>query len=324
MSVASYAVNDPINNQSQQAQDKRFSQFVADIRLKALKQGISQRTVDKYLSHLKIPYQKVLHSLANQPQDKLKFQHYLQSFASRSKIQAGRELFLKYRPLLRKVEEKYHVPAAIIVAIWGDESDYGRLPGKKPIITSLVTLSFQHHRSSFYQKQLFAALKMLDNQKIPEQAFSYFDGGMGQPSFEPTVYFEYGVDFDQDGFANIWTSLPDVFASIAYYLHKNGWKYNTPWVIAVKLPPKLPKNMSGRRTNKSLAEWNKLGIQLIGDQHFYQKYKDDEASLLVPDAGLNQGYLVFYNFKVLLRWNHSTFEGLSIGVLANRIGGSQG
>lgn len=300
----------------QAKQNKKFQEFVQQIRIEAKQKGISQQTIDKYLTGLKAPEVRILHSLHNQPQDKLTFKQYSESFVSAEKVKQGRELYQKYYTLLKHIEKKYKVPGEIIVAIWGDESNYGQGPGNKPIIASLVTLSFQKHRSQFYRNELFAALKILNHQKIKEQAYSYFDGGMGQPSFMPSVYYAYAVDYDHNGFANIWTSVPDVLASIANYLHKNGWRDQQPWVIPVTVPPNFSKRYIGKHRALTLAQWRKLGIRV--DDKTINKTRL-RASLLVPDEGSNHGYLVFYNYKVLLRWNNTMFECLSIGILANEI-----
>ncbi len=304
---------------AQAQQDQPFTEFVAKIRAEALQQGISEKTVNKYLTGLKAPRKSVIYKFHHEPQQVESFNQYAKSFISPEKIRLGRELFKKHHKLLLEIEKKYRVPAQIIVAIWGDESVYGRMKGTHPLVASLVTLAYQRDRSQYFQSELFAALKMLNHQKIPEQAMSYFDGGLGQPSFQPSVYLKYAVDYDGDGFANIWQSLPDVFASIANYMKKHGWKANQLWVLPVEVPKDLPKKLIGKQHQQSLESWQKLGVKLNSTVPNYGDHKNSMASMLMPEKKGQKGYLVFYNFKVLLRWNNTDFEALSIGLLANEI-----
>ncbi|GAG99485.1 unnamed protein product, partial [marine sediment metagenome] len=205
-----------------------------------------------------------------------------------------------------------------IIALWGIESNYGRYTGSFPLIRSLAILGYHHHRAKFYQRQLLDALVMLDRPKvIPEQLKSAWDGGMGQTQFEPAAYLTYGVDFDNDGLANIWTSLPDVFASIANFLHKNGWNGKENWGIPVKLPKNFPADKAGLPGKNSISYWRHLGVTQNNGQPLQEV--SGNTVILLPSGIKGQGYLIYPNFRKLMRWNNIIFEGLCVGILADSI-----
>jgi len=311
------AVAKPSENAAQQASNKKFETFVEDLRKEARKKGISEKTIKKYLTGLKAPRVQAIYKVHHQPQATISFKHYLRAFIPHSSVVKGRKYLKKYNKLLLQVQERFQVQPRFVIALWGFESDFGKLPGRTQIVPSLVTLAYQHHRSKFYRAQVMAALKMLDHQVIPQQSVGMYDGGMGQPSFEPIAYLQYGVDFDKDGFANIWTSLPDVFASIANFLHKNGWNGNQTWGMEVKIPANLPQKMVGRDKAFSIATWQAKGVRPLNGGELPKI--NSKASLLLPSGPKGRAFLVFHNFKVLLRWNNTTFEGISVGLLSDQI-----
>lgn len=302
---------------AQQLANQKFEKFVDDLRKEARQKGISEKTIKKYLTGLIAPRVQAIHNVHHQAQAGMSFKHYMKVFIPHSSVIKGRTYMKKYHTLLLRVQQRYHVQPRFVVALWGFESDFGKITGHTPIVPSLVTLAYQHHRSNFYRAQVLAALKMLDHQVIPQQSIGMWDGGMGQPSFEPIAYLHYGVDFDNDGFANIWTSMPDVFASIANFLHKNGWNGKQTWGIEVKIPANLPTKMVGRHKSFTIAQWQASGVRTVHGGKLSPI--NSKASLLLPSGPKGRAFLVFDNFKVLLRWNNTTFEGISVGLLSDHI-----
>ncbi len=140
-------------------------------------------------------------------------------------------------------------------------------------------------------------------------------GATGQPQFLPSSYYKYAVDYDGDGHKNIWTSVPDVLASIANFISKNGWQANQPWSIEVKVPDNIDPALVSLKMTKTLAEWAQLGVLPTQTQNTLSS--DTPASLIMPDGGPN--YLVFKNFRVLMRYNNSTFYAGTIGYVAQQI-----
>ncbi len=296
---------------------QQFNQFVQQIRIEAKQQGISDKTIDTYLTGLKAPEAHTLTIYKTQPLKTMSFQKFVGTLTSTHFVRHGKRALKKYHNLLLKIQAKYHVQPQYIIAIWGIESDFGSDVGHTAMIPSLVTLSYKHARAAFYREELFAGLKMLDQQKIREQAYSTWDGGMGQTSFEPTAYNTYAVDFDGDGFKNIWTSMPDVFASIANYLHQYKWNGQQTWGYAVKLPKNFNYQHSGRDFKRPINYWKKIGLVKINNQPL--PASTIQAAVLLPATKNGPAYLVLPNFFCLMHWNDTYFEAIAIGALADKI-----
>ena len=299
-----------------------FQQYIAGVKKEAISLGVSTKTANKYLNHLKPPPPPkkavVIQEQRHQAQAVLTFKEYKKQFIAKSSLPHGRRQYQKHLKLLKRVQKDYQVPPEIIVSLWGIESNYGRYTGDFPLIHSLAVLAYNHHRSKFYRRQLLDALIMLNHPKvIPEQLKSAWDGGMGQPQFEPASYLAYAVDYDKNGFKNIWTSMPDVFASIANFLHSNGWNGKQTWGIPVKIPKNFPIKQAGRSFKYTNKHWQKLGVKQKNGKTLPPV--QGKTAILMPDGIKGSAYLVYPNFKVLLRWNNTTFEGLSTGILSDRI-----
>ena len=299
-----------------------FEQYLYQVAKDAEKLGVKEETIKKYLLSIKAPkspeQSKQAKDLKSEPQDNLTFKKYIALFITSEKIQRARELYQKHLPLLRSIQRVYHVQPEYVIAIWGIESDFGKDMGDYPLMRSLALVSFADQKSQYMHQQLIDALVMLDRPTVTsEQLKSAFDGGMGQTQFEPSSYLRYGVDFDHNGFPNIWTSLPDVFASISYYLQQNGWIGQQTWGIQITLPKKFDKNLTGLKIEKFNREWNALGIRQTNGAALPElPGKTSILTLPWPDSPT---FLVYPNFHVLLSWNNTDLESLAIGYLADAI-----
>lgn len=303
--------------------EEKFTQFISKIEKEARKSGVSENTIHHYLKKVTIPKPRVIktesHKLPLQGQQEFSFDQYLKNLTSPQKLNDGIAAYQKNLPLLKKIEARYHVQPQIIVALWGIETDYGRNMGHFNIVETLLNLAYQHHRTDYYKQQLIAALKMLDAPKvIPPQIISTWDGGMGHPSFEPTSYFDYAVDFDGDGFKDIWTSVPDGLASIANFLHSLGWKDDQPWGMEVKVPTDIPLNLVNQLKEKlPIDQWQKMGVRTLDGKDL--PLVDSTAALILPSGINGRAFLVFHNFNILMIWNNTYFEGISVGILSDEI-----
>ena len=298
-----------------------FQQYLTDIKKRALKAGVSQQTINKYMSNIpspKVPKKSIyIRNQTHQAAAVDTFAIYKKQFIPEEILPYAHQQYQQYLPLLKRVEAKYHVQPRFVTAIWGIESNYGRATGHFPLIRSLAVLGYHHHRSSFYKQQLIDALIILNRAKvIPEMLKSAWDGGMGQPQFEPSAYLSYAVDFNKDGFANIWTNMGDVFASIANFLHQNGWNGNQTWGTLVKLPKNFPVK-SAYPSKHPISYWRQLGVSQTNGKPL--KEIQGKTMIVLPEGINGPAYLVYPNFKVLLRWNNITFESLCIGILSDTL-----
>ncbi len=296
-----------------------FEQWLAELRAEAALHGIGAATLDRALADVR-PIPRVIELDRRQPESRQTFRQYLRRAVPASRVTAGRRLLATHRDLLAEIGARYGVPPNVIVALWGIESDYGRQTGGYGIVPALATLAYEGRRGAFFRQELLAALQILDQEQIGVDAFrGSWAGAMGQCQFMPSSFDQFAVDHDGDGRRDIWSSPADVFASTANYLAEAGWETGRTWGRLVVLPNGFDTSLAGLATKKSLGEWQQLGVRRLAGGNL-PEVADVSASLILPDGPGGPAYLVYKNFEVLLAWNRSTYFGLSVGVLADRIG----
>jgi membrane-bound lytic murein transglycosylase B len=296
-----------------------FDAWLAGFRSEAAAAGISQPTIQTALSSVQ-PIQDVLNLELAQPEVKLTYVQYLDRTVTDQRVAQGQELLQQYRPLLDKVSATYGVPPQYIVALWGVESDYGRVTGGYPVIPALATLAYGSQRKDMFHTELLDALKILDERDIaPDAMTGSWAGAMGQCQFLPSSFLHFAVDFSGDGRRDIWTDQADVFASIANYLHNFQWDPNQSWGRAVRLPPGLDPNLIDWKSSKPVAAWQSLGIRNADGSDVPASAAP--LALVASDGVTGPAYLVSSNFTVIMKWNRSTYFATSVGLLADRIAG---
>ena len=302
------------------ANDLDFSTWLRDFKLEARQNGISSRTLTTALDHV-TPLAHVIELDHKQPEFTLTFDEYVARVVSDARVERGRELRAQYRPILDRVAASYGVASRFIVALWGIESDYGHTTGDYSVIQAVTTLAYDGRRSSYFRGELIAALRILDLGYIdlPNLRGSWA-GAMGQPQFMPSSYLRYAVDYEKKGHRDIWHDPADIFASTANYLAQLGWQANEPWGQEVILPPSFDTSLADLDIVKESDEWQALGLRpAAGGTPLAPPSRS--ASLILPADEGGPAYLVYDNFRTLMRWNHSTFFATSVGLLADRIGG---
>jgi len=294
-----------------------FSQWLSQLRDDAISRGISEQTVHAALTNIQ-PIQKVIKLDRKQPEGKLSFAQYKRRVISQARIDQGRRMLRENRQELEVVSSKYGVPPQYIVALWGIETSYGNNTGGFGVIPALATLAHDGRRSEFFRKELFKALKIIDEGHITlANMKGSWAGAMGQNQFMPSSFYAYAIDGNQDGRKDIWTSKPDVFASTANYLSKSGWKEDEKWGRKVVVPEGLPESYFDLKKPRPLSEWKKLGLQTLSGHPI--PVADFKASLIQMDGKGGPTYLVYDNFHVILKWNRSRYFALSVGTLADLI-----
>lgn len=287
-----------------------FSVWLKELRREAAKSGISKGTLQKTLVGLE-PIPRVIELDRRQPEFTLTFSEYLARVVPDSRVQTGRRLLQENRSLLEAISNKYGVPPTIIVALWGIESDYGRLTGGYSPLAALATLAYDGRRPAFFRTELLELLRLIDQRRITAESLTgSWAGAMGQVQFMPSTFRRYAVDWDGDGLADIWNSRADAFASAANFLVGAGWRSGEGWGMAVALPEGFDPDLAGLDSSRTLREWRKLGLkgEIADALH--------TAALLLPEGIDGPAFLVLDNFRVLLRWNRSTSFALAVGHLA--------
>lgn len=298
-----------------------FSQWLEKARYDARSRGISERTVSAALSDNIKVIPRILELDRAQPEKRLTFNEYKKNTITQRRVFRGWELGRKHATDLSEIERAYGVQRSVILALWGMETDFGRNTGGFGVVEALATLAFDGRRHDFFYSELMHALKILDDGHIaPAKMKGSWAGAMGQSQFMPSSFLKFAVDRNGDGRRDIWYSEEDVFASIANYLSQSGWRRDERWGRPVTLPRGgVPASLMGLDTRKPLSFWRGLGI-MAADGQAIADVPGMEASLIVPDDRRGeQAYLVYENFRVLMKWNNSRYFATSVGLLADRL-----
>jgi membrane-bound lytic murein transglycosylase B len=301
-----------------QAQTRDFKAWVKELKAEAAGAGIGQATLDDALDAIQ-PIDRVIELDRKQPEFTITFQQYMQRAVNDARVEKGKRLLEDHKALLGEVSRKFGVQPRFIVALWGIETDFGRITGGFPVIAALATLAYEGRRAAFFRKELLNALRIVDQGHVsPGNMLGSWAGAMGQSQFMPSSFLSYAVDYDGDGRRDIWNSLPDVFASIANYLGKSGWNGEQNWGRAALLPPGFDPALASLDVKKPLADWAKLGVRRADGAPLPDRPFD--ASVVKPGNG-DDAFVVYENYRVIMKWNRSLFFATAVGTLADRIGG---
>lgn len=299
--------------------DTGFAGCIARLQERGRKEGLSEAVLRDVLG--KVSYsEKVIELDGRQPEFAETFTNYLAKRVTESRIETGRELLEKHRPLLQRLQRQYGVPPQYLVAFWGLETNYGGYTGYMPVLDSLATLACDPRRSAYFSTELMAALKIVDD-GVPAQAMlGSWAGAMGQTQFMPSVYRRFARDGDGDGKVDLWGSAPDALTSAAAFLQHIGWESGWRWGREVVLPEGFSFIDAGRNNRRPLLEWRSRGVRTTGGA--LVPALEVPTAVIVPAGHKGPAFAVYPNFDVILRWNRSDFYALAVGHLADRINGA--
>ena len=296
-----------------------FPDWLVEFRSEAEQRGISGAILDEALNGIE-PIPRIIELDRNQPEFTLTFREYITRVAPERRISIGRKKLAENRDILDTVARKYGVPPHVIVALWGMETDFGRLTGGFKVVPALATLAYDGRRSDFFRKELMNALTILSQGHITAaKMIGSWAGAMGQCQFMPSSFLNFAVDGNNDGRKDIWKTPSDIFSSAANLLEGNGWQRGWTWGRPVRLPANFDLRVEGLETSKPLADWQALGVRRIDGRNLPRATV--EASLVMPDGADGGVFLVYDNFHAFLRWNRSNYFALTAGYLADRIAG---
>jgi membrane-bound lytic murein transglycosylase B len=308
------------------ADQPSFDVFLQGIRAEAAAMGLKPETLDVALANL-APEPVVVARDRAQPEVVQSLDAYVSQRLSARTVRTAREMAVTHRNLLRTAESRYGVPPAVVVAIWGLESNFGRFTGTYPTIRALATLAYDNRRPLF-RTELFQALLMIDRGVAPGDMKGSWAGAMGQPQFMPSSFLRHAVDLDDDGRIDIWTSTADVFGSMAHYLQNAGWTRGERWgrevsvskAVLAKIDRDVPMRTGGCRALRAmtvarpLKDWQTLGVRLAGGRPL--PTADVSASLV---RGEKRFFLVYRNYEAFLDYNCSSSYAVAVGLLSDRI-----
>ncbi|MFC0203097.1 lytic murein transglycosylase [Novosphingobium soli] len=312
------------------AQSETFPDYLQQVGARARAQGVSEGAVASVLSGL-TPNPRVIALDSAQPGRQASpppLAPYIAQHVGGSIVSRGRARYAALAGTLPQIERRYGVPAPILFAIWGHETNYGSYTGDFDLARSLATLAWEGRRRALFEGELIALMKMVDRGVPRDRLKGSWAGAFGYPQFLPSVYLRLAVDGDGDGRSDIFSSPADTVASIANYFRDAGWRAGEPWGVRAGVPAGFDVDAYGTQLAapscdrvharhsqwKTVREWRALGVSAsgpIGDGVL--------ATLFRPDGPGTPAYLLTGNYRVILQYNCSNYYAMSVGLLADEI-----
>jgi lytic murein transglycosylase len=313
------------------AADVDFQKFLQTLWPAAREQGISRATFDAAIQGLEpdlsLPDLVIPGRVDRQPAQAEFVQtpaEYLKESSFDRLATQGRALAEQHRATLQKVEQRFGVPAPIILAIWARETNYGATKLPYDAVRALATQAWLGRRKEQFRDEFILALKMLQEGHVTRANMrSSWGGALGQPQLLPSRFYQHAVDFDGDGRKDIWTSVPDVLGTIANQLVALGWQRDQRWAYEVRAPHGADCAIGQPEVKFKIGEWVRRGYVPAADRKLSQAELEIDSSLLMPAGTFGPSFLTPANYFVLKEYNFSDLYVLFVGHLADRIAGAR-
>ncbi len=297
------------------AAQEPFANFVNGLWPEAQGKGVTRATFDLAMRGV-TPDDRVVAATKKQPEYGKPVGAYINALATRSRVGRGEQKAREWAKTFDAVEKKFEVERWVLLALWGMETDYGAAKDRWDVFRSLSTLDYVNYRHPYFRNELFVAMRIMQDGKIPRaQMVSSWAGAMGQTQFMPSNYVDYAIDFSGDGRADIWNNVPDVLGSTANYLHKGGWKHGMAWGYEVLVPPRFDYMQS----RGSYEDWRKRGVRRADGKAFPA---NGDGILFFPAGARGPGFIVTPNYDVLKEYNNSDAYAIAVGHLADLLAGA--
>jgi lytic murein transglycosylase len=297
-----------------------FERWLDGVRQEAASLGISRTTIAAALDGLTYDPAVVARD-RGQGVFQQSFLQFSDRMVSSGRLQQGARVMKTQAALFSRIEQKYGVPAAVIVAFWALESDFGTNGGKYPILRAVATLAYDCRRADYFRPELFDALRVIERGDLkPGEMMGDWAGELGALQITPSDYFNHAVDFDGDGRRDLIRSVPDTLASAANLLVGHGWKRGEPWLQEVRVPEQLPWDQADLAIQHPRSKWSGWGVTLANGRPL--PADNLPASLLLPMGRLGPAFLAYNNFKAYLGWNKALVYSTTAAYLATRLEGA--
>jgi lytic murein transglycosylase len=296
-----------------------FGQWLAAFEQKAATQGVSAGTIRSALGNVTFD-PSVVSKDRGQGVFSQSFLQFSDRMVASYRLQQGAAQISKNKSVFARIEREFGVPAAVIVAFWGLETDFGANTGDMPTIRSLATLAYDCRRPEMFEGELLAALKIIDRGDLSAAEMrGPWAGELGQLQFLPTHYLAHAVDYDGDGRRNLIRSVPDALASSAKYIAHLGWQRGQPWLQEVRVPASLPWDQASIAIKHPRSQWVQWGVEATSGSLPADALP---ASLLLPMGRNGPAFLAYPNFGVYTEWNNSLVYATTAAYFATRLAGA--
>ena len=299
-----------------------FDDWIAHIKQLAKEKGISNETLSVSFENIE-RIERVIELDRKQPEFTLTLDEYLNNTVTKGRMNKGKNFYDEHNDLLKTISNEFKVQPRFILALWGIETSFGKFTGSFNVIRSLSTLSHDLRRRDFFTDELINALTIIDQGHInSDEMMGSWAGAMGQNQFMPSSFLNYATDFNKDNKKDIWNTQSDVFASTANYLSSSGWNNEQTWGREVKVikeidPEFITTSAKSIDVSKKIPEWINLGVVNLDGTKLPEVNID--AYLVYPEGDDGRKFLVYGNFKTIMKWNRSLFFGISVGKLSDMI-----
>ena len=305
--------------------DDNFEEWKIKFKVYAKDQGISQTTLNEYIDKSQF-LPNVIKYDRYQPEFYEDTKTYISKRTSGKKIKIGTKTYMNNIDKINIISLEYNVDKSLLLSLMGIETNFGNYLGKMDIISSLATLSFDKRRSEFFTNELITLLKLIDNKIVePSTLYGSWAGAFGNFQFMPSTIKNYAIDFDKDKKISL-KQTDDSFASAANYLNKLGWNDSNPCFFKVNLKSDIPDkylnfSAKGIHSTKGVNYLQKY----IKNSDFLNPYIDLKAAIITPDAEivensdkLSPAFIIFDNYKLILKWNRSLRFALAVCTLKDK------
>ncbi|MGC1561391.1 MAG: lytic murein transglycosylase [Bradyrhizobium sp.] len=310
------------------APDAAFTQFIASLWPEAQAQGVSRETFDRETRGLEPDYKLPDLILPGRPATGAPAQaefvqvpaDYLKEASIARLAEEGQRLLAKHRAALDRIEAQFGVPATIVLAIWGRETDFGRYTLPYDGLRVLATQAYVGRRKDTYRNEFILALKLLNDGEVTRKDMrASWAGATGLTQFLPSEFYKHAVDFDGDGRKDIWHSVPDALASAAQQLVNKGWQPGVRWAYEVRPPADVDCTIGVPEVTKPLRDWLREGLVPVRGQRLSDAEQAQPASLLQPEGIYGPAFLATKNYFVIKEYNFSDLYVLFVGHLSDRM-----
>jgi lytic murein transglycosylase len=310
------------------AADAAFTQFIASLWPEAKAAGVSRATFEAETRGLEPDYKLPDLLLPGRPATGAPSQaefvqvpaDYIKE-ASIARLAAyGQKLMQQYRPALDQIEKRFGVPAPVVLAIWGRETDFGRYTLPYDGLRVLATQAYVGRRKDQYRNEFILALKILGDGVVSRKDLrASWGGAVGLTQFLPSEYYKHGVDLDGDGKVDLWHSVPDALASAAQQLVNKGWQSGLRWAYEVQAPANNDCTTGVPEVTKPIGDWLRAGFVPVRGERLSAAEKAQPASLLQPEGIYGPAFLTTKNYFVIKEYNFSDLYVLFVGHLSDRM-----
>jgi lytic murein transglycosylase len=297
-----------------------FQRWLDDFKREAVAQGISQATLAAAAPRMTFDAATVGKD-RGQGVFSQTFLQFSDRMVASYRLQQGGSLIHRHAAIFARIEQQYGVPAPVIVAFWGLETDFGANIGNLPTLRSVTTLAYDCRRPDLFRKELLNALRIIQRGDLrPDQMIGPWAGELGQFQFLPSHYYDYAVDFDGDGRRDLLRSTPDALASAANFLAGLGWQRGQPWLREARVPMSMPWEQADLAIQHPHSQWAKWGVTLSDGRPL--PADSVPASLILPMGRLGPAFLAYPNFQAYLKWNQSLVYSTTAAYFATRLAGA--